>query len=68
LENRLDSLPDATPDELIKWGLEAMRRAITDVEITSYNTAVSIVGKGQEYKILSSEELQPYLNTGMEVV
>ncbi len=40
-----------------------------DVEINSYNIAVSVVGKGQEYKILSSEEVEPYIknNSGMEV-
>ena len=42
-----------------------------DLEITPFNIAISIVGKGQEYKILSSEELEPYINptvSGMEVI
>lgn len=40
-----------------------------DLEITPYNLALSVLGKGQEYKILSSEEVRPYLdNVGMEVV
>jgi hypothetical protein len=42
-----------------------------DLEITPYNIAISIVGKGQEYKILSSEEVELYIRGnvgGMEVV
>ena len=41
-----------------------------DLEINSYNVAISIVGKDQEFKILSSEEVESYLkeNQGIEVV
>lgn len=41
-----------------------------DLEINCYNVAISIVGKDQEFKILSSEEVESYLkeNQGMEVV
>jgi hypothetical protein len=49
--------------------IEAMKKA-QDLEINSYNVAISIVGKDQEFKILSSEEVESYLkeNQGMEVV
>lgn len=43
-------------------------KAAQDLEITPYNVAVSLVGKDQEYKILTPEEVQAYLNpSGMLV-
>jgi len=67
LEYKLEQLEDASPQQLIKFAVEAMRKA-QDLEITSYNVAISVVGKNQEYKILSSEEVEPYIRDGMEVV
>ncbi len=65
----MEEFDSASPEQLIKWAIEAMKKA-QDLEITPYNVAVSIVGKGQEFKILSSEEVEPYIkgNQGMEVV
>jgi 20S proteasome alpha/beta subunit len=60
LENKLDELENASPQQLIKWAIEAMKKA-QDLEINSYNVAISIVGKNQEYKILSSEEVEPLI-------
>jgi len=63
-------MENASPEQLIRWAIEAMRKA-QDLEINSYNVAVSVVGKNQEYKILSSEELEAYIRPhqgGMEVV
>ena len=60
----------ANLEQLIKWAIEAMKKA-QDLEVTPYNIAISIVGKNQEYKILSSEEVEPYIKGnvgGMEVV
>ncbi len=69
LEYKLEELENASPQQLIKWAIEAMKKA-QDLEITAYNVAISIVGKDQEYKILSSEEVEAYIkgNQGMEVV
>jgi hypothetical protein len=33
-----------------------------DFEINAYNTAVSVVGRDQEFKILSSEEMGRFLD------
>ena len=67
LENRLDTLPEATPDQLISLALAAMKKA-QDVEITSQNIDVSIVGKDQDYKILSPEEVSNHLEARMDIV
>jgi 20S proteasome alpha/beta subunit len=68
LENKLEEMDNASTQQLIKWAIEAMKKA-QDLEISPYNIAVSVVGKGQEYKILSSEEVEPYIKgNGMEVV
>ncbi len=62
-------MDNASTEQLIKWAVEAMKKA-QDLEITPYNIAISVVGKGQEYKILSSEEVETYIkiNQGMAVV
>lgn len=38
-----------------------------DLEITSFNIAISVVGKGQDFKILSSEEVEAYINPNVNV-
>ncbi len=65
LENHFDQLDNATPDELIKIAIGAMKKA-QDMEINAYNTAVSIVGIDTDYKVLPTEELNKYFN-GMEI-
>ena len=69
LENRLDTLPEATSDQLINLALAAMKKA-QDVEINSQNVDVGIVGADQEFKILSQNELAAYLegNVRMDIV
>jgi hypothetical protein len=46
-----------------------MKKAL-DVEVTVHNIAVSVVGKNQDFKILSADELVAYVGDaqGMEVV
>jgi hypothetical protein len=46
-----------------------MKKAL-DVEVTTHNIAVSVVGLNQDFKILSPEELRHYISEGqgMEVV
>ena len=68
LENKLEELENASPQQLIKWAIEAMKKA-QDLEITPYNVAISVVGKDQEYKILSTEEVDTYVKGNqMEIV
>jgi 20S proteasome alpha/beta subunit len=69
LENKVDQLENATADQLIKLAIEAMKKAL-DVEVTVNNVAISVVGKGQDYKILSTDELSNYVGNhqGMEIV
>lgn len=69
LENKLDELENASVDQLITFGVEAMKKAL-DVEVTVHNIAVSVVGVNQDFKILSSDELRRFVgdNQGMEVV
>jgi 20S proteasome alpha/beta subunit len=57
----MDSYENATPEQLIAHAIAAMKKA-QDVEITQYNIAVSIVGKDQEFKILTPEELSSYFD------
>jgi hypothetical protein len=58
----LDKLENASIDELITVALGAMKKA-QDFEINAFNTAVSVVGRDQEYKILSSDEMGRFLDS-----
>lgn len=62
-------MENASTEDLIKWAVEAMKKA-QELEITAQNIAISVVGQGMEYKILTPEEVQPFIrgNQGMEVV
>jgi len=63
-------LENASLEQLITWAIEAMKKS-QDVEITPYNIAISVVGKNQQFRILSTEEVEPYIrvnSSGMEVV
>jgi 20S proteasome subunit alpha 6 len=65
LENKLEQLDNATPDELIKIAIGAMKKA-QDMEINAFNTAISIVGVDTDFKVFTSEELDKHF-TGMEI-
>lgn len=60
LENNLDKLPDMDKDHLIMVALKAMKKA-QDVKVDGKNLDVFIVGRNQEGKLLSTEEIDKYL-------
>jgi 20S proteasome alpha/beta subunit len=61
----MDQLDNATPDELIKLAIGAMKKA-QEMEINPHNTAISIVGIDTDFKVLSTDELDKYF-TGMDI-
>ncbi len=65
LENKIDQLDNATPEELIKIAIGAMKKA-QEMEINAHNTAISIVGIDTDFKVLTTDELDTYF-TGMEI-
>ncbi|XP_019866771.1 proteasome subunit alpha type-1-like [Aethina tumida] len=61
LEKKLDELPNASLDELIKHGLRALRDTLPpEIDLNTKNVSIGFVGEGQPFKILD-EESAPYL-------
>ena len=61
----MDKLENATPEELIRLAIAAMKKA-QDMEINAHNTAISIVGIDTDFKVYPAEELDQYFS-GMEI-
>lgn len=68
LENNMELFEKSSVEDLIGHAIAAMKKA-QDLEITPNNIAVSIVGKNQDFKILTPEELSKYFDNAnkMEV-
>jgi 20S proteasome subunit alpha 6 len=62
LEKHLPSFAAASPDELVRHGLLALRDTLqADAELTAKNCAVAIVGKDHPFTSLTEEQLPRYL-------
>lgn len=62
LEKNLDKFPDCSVNELIRYGLRALRDTLPqDVELTTKNCSLSIVGPETKFTIYDNEEVAEYL-------
>lgn len=62
LEKNLDQFSASSLEDLIKHGLRALRDTLpNEVELTTKNVSIGVVGKGMEFKIMDEEELGDYL-------
>jgi len=62
LERNLDAFPEASLDELIKHGLRALRDTLpNDVELTTKNCSIGIVGKEQPFTIYDDDQVEKYV-------
>lgn len=62
LENHLEEFPTATPEGLVRHALAAIKASLeTDQQLIAEKLHVAIVGRDQEFKELSTEELEVYL-------
>mmetsp|Transcript_15918 Transcript_15918/g.17677 ORF Transcript_15918/g.17677 Transcript_15918/m.17677 type:complete len:261 (-) Transcript_15918:91-873(-) len=86
LEKNFEKFESLSLDSLVKHGLRSLREALArekdkdkePIELTLKNCSVGIVGEGQKFKILSGDDLRPYIlgiddqdddeeeNTGMD--
>lgn len=48
-------------EDLIKEAIKAMKKA-QDVKVTGLNLDICVVGKGDECKLLTSTQIENYLN------
>ena len=62
LERQLDTFPDCSLDELIKHGLRALRDTLpNEVELTTKNCSLGIVGEGMDFTIFDDNGVENYL-------
>ncbi|CAN6669289.1 proteasome subunit alpha type-6 [Trichomonascus vanleenenianus] len=62
LERSFESFPDATLEQLVVHGLNALRDTLAqDKELTSKNTSVAVVGKGTTFKVIENDDIAPWL-------
>lgn len=63
LERNAESFPDASLEELVVHGLNALRDTLAqDKELTLKNTSVAVVGKDTPFKIIEDDEVAPWLD------
>jgi 20S proteasome subunit alpha 6 len=58
LEKNFETFDNASLDDLIKHGIEALRASAQDVDLTEHNVSVGIVGADTPYRNLTAEELK----------
>lgn len=63
LERKFDEFPDATKEQLIEYGLTALRDTLAqDKELNTSNTTVAVVGKDEDFVIYDDEDVEQWLN------
>jgi len=62
LERHLDTFRDSNLSELMKHGLRALRDCLpNDVELSTKNVSIAVVGKDKDFTIFEDEKVEPYL-------
>ncbi|CAM0134886.1 unnamed protein product [Umbelopsis sp. WA50703] len=63
LESKYTEFEDASLDDLVKHGLQALRDTLQqDKELSIENTSLGVVGKDRDFEIIEGEALQRYLD------
>uniref|UniRef100_A0A8W8J9B0 Proteasome subunit alpha type n=1 Tax=Magallana gigas TaxID=29159 RepID=A0A8W8J9B0_MAGGI len=63
VEKHLDKFLECSLDELIKHGLRALRETLPqEVELTTKNCSLGIVGKDMEFTIYDDDDVQKYVS------
>ncbi|XP_046549160.1 proteasome subunit alpha type-1-like [Haliotis rubra] len=62
LERKLDTFLDCTLEELILHGMRSLRDTLPqDLELTTKNCSIGIVGRDQDFTIYDDDDVAPYL-------
>ncbi|GME85273.1 unnamed protein product [Ambrosiozyma monospora] len=63
LERKFEDFPNATREQLIEYGLIALRDTLAqDKELDSKNTTVAVVSKDEDFTIYDDENVQQWLD------
>lgn len=64
LEKHYEEFPDCNLKDLVIHALKALNNTTgEDVKLNAQNTSIGIVGKGQDFEILSEKDAQDYINS-----
>ena len=58
LERNYESFAPMDATALIAEGVKAMRASAAETELTEHNISIGVLGRGQNFKCLSKEELR----------
>ena len=61
LEKNYEGFAGLNGEQLIQHGVKALRASAQDTELTENNVSIGIVGKGQDWTILSKEDTRAAL-------
>ena len=64
MERNFESFPPLDGDALITHGVKAMRASAAETELTEHNVSIGVVGVGQEFRMLSKDQIRAVLNEG----
>lgn len=66
LEKHLNEFTDCSVEDLVRHGLRALRDTLpNEVELTSKNVSIGVVGKGMDFTIYDDSDTDPFL-AGLE--
>lgn len=67
LERNFETLTNVSRDELIRHAVKAMQASAAETELTEHNVSIGVLGKDEDFKSLSKEEIRTFLdNAGGE--
>lgn len=58
LERNFETFADLDGAALIAHGVKAMRASAAETELTEHNISIGVLGRGQDFKCLSKEEIR----------
>ena len=67
LEKNFEKFPQSSLEDLIKNGIAALKASSQEIDLSSENVSVGIVGKDTPFYKLSKDDISKYLNQGGDV-
>ena len=61
LERNFESFNGLDGDALIAHGVKAMKASAAETELTEHNVSIGVLGRGQDFRSLSKEEIRAVL-------
>lgn len=62
LEKNFETFPALGWEDLVRHGIKALRASAQEIDLTTKNVSVGIVGKDTAFRVLSEEDLRSYID------